>query len=62
MSALKKIRNNPRQHFTPLIRTDGRQGRDFRNRNADQQQYDGIIYEYALSPVWHVAEVRAWAF
>lgn len=29
----------------------GGKGVDLCNRNTDQQQYDGALYEYALSPV-----------
>lgn len=32
------------------------------DRHADQQQHDGALHKYALSPVWHTAEAGVGAF
>ena len=33
-----------------------------KDRNANFQQHDGALHQYALSPVWHAPEAGAWAF
>lgn len=33
-----------------------------KDRNANFQQHDGTLYQYALPPVWHTPKAGAWAF
>ena len=33
----------------------------FTDRNADQQQHDGTLHQYALSSVWNASEAGAWS-